>query len=319
VIDQRPLIVALGGIHPAAEAVLEHHCRIETAPPLKPDDNPQYLNRATGLIVRGDSTVTARHIAKARSLRVIARSGTGVDNVDLEAARAAGIPIVYAPGMNVEAVAEFTVGMFIVLGRYATDRSARLREGDWRSRNLPAGREVNGSSVGIVGLGRIGAAVAERCVALGADVAAFDPYADARAPQGISRTGLDELLETCDFVSLHAPLTPETSGMLDRARIRRIRRGAVLVNAARGGLLRDLDEVLAALERDQLAGVALDVFATEPPDTRHPIFSHPRCIATPHIAGISSQSIERIFRSVALDILAVLNDREPEFMVTQNQ
>jgi phosphoglycerate dehydrogenase-like enzyme len=314
--EPTPLILSLGTIHAVARDILTPHCKVVEVDPLGPDNVPRQLQTAAGLVVRADSRVTAAHLNAARQLQVIGRTGAGIDNVDLAAATAAGIPVVYAPAMNVTAVAEMTIGLFLLLGRRVPELGVCLRAGDWKSRDSAPGRELSGSTVGIVGYGRIGRAVAERCASMGCTVQAYDPYVSGLPGKaGVPMVALEELLASSDFISLHAPLTKETDGLLCRERIERIKPGAVVVNVARGGLTPDLDALHAALESGRIIGLGLDVFPAEPPDTWHPLFAHPRCIATPHVAGMSEQSLDAIFTSVAEDMLAVLRGSMPRHVV----
>lgn len=318
--DTQPMILALGTVHPAGRRILEPRCRIVELGTLLPRDVPDELADAVGVIVRGDGGFTGQQIAAAPKLRVIGRTGAGLDNVDLQAAAAAGVTVVYAPAMNVSAVAEMTVGMFLMLGRGVPHLNTELRRGNWAARNGSLGNELRGATVGIVGLGKIGREVARLCNAFGARLQAYDPYftppgdqASSSAP--VALVELDELFASSDYISLHAPLTPETAGLLSRDRLQQVKPGAVVVNVARGGLAPDLDALYEALESDRLAGLALDVFPTEPPSEHHPIFDHSRCIVTPHVAGMSRQSSEAVFRSIANDMLAVLGGREPRYPV----
>jgi D-3-phosphoglycerate dehydrogenase len=313
----QPLVLSLGRIHPVAKSILGGRCALREIPPISPDDSPPLLREAEGIIVRGDSRIAAAHIAAAPRLRVIGRTGAGVDNVDTVAASAAGIPVVFAPGMNVNAVAELTIGMFIILARLAPALSRGLLEGDWGIRDRRYGRELAGSTVGVIGLGKIGLRVADLCTGFGCKIQAYDPYVWDRTfdGRGISMVSLERLIQTSDFLSIHAPLTEDTRGLIDRRRIESMKHGAILVNVGRGGIVEDLDAVLSGLESGILAGVGLDVFPVEPPDVGHAVFRHPRCLATPHVAGMSEESMEAVFRSVASDVVAVLDGRRPRFAV----
>lgn len=314
--EQPPLILGLGTVHPAGQAILEPAYEVREIGPLSEGDFPPELQEAVAVIVRGDGGFTAAQIAAAPRLRVIGRTGAGLDNVDLDAAAAAGVTVVYAPAMNVSAVAELTVGLFLSLGRLLPELNAELRRGNWQARDAVLGTELRGATVGIVGLGRIGRAVAALCHGFGATVQAHDPYA-ADGPEAggptvpVAMLPLDQLLTSSDYVSLHAPLTGETAGLIDARRLVQMKRGAVLVNVARGGLTPDLDALLTALNDQRIRGVALDVFSSEPPSTLHPLFNHPRCLVTPHVGGLSTQAVEAVFQSIAGDIRAVLEGRAP--------
>lgn len=305
----RPTVVSLGAIHPALRDVLSADFRlVEFGPLSAADDVPDSLSSATAVIVRGDSTITDRHLVACAGLRVIGRTGAGLDNVDVQAARRCGIEVVYAPGMNVAAVAEMTIGLFLSLGRRLFELRAALASGDWEARDRVSGVELKGAVVGIVGVGRIGRRVAELAQAFGAQVIGYDPPAPdgAFAAAGVRRVSLAQLAAESGFVSLHAPATRETTGIIDAGFLAALSDGAVLVNVARGPLIADLDLLYDALQSGRLGGVGLDVFDPEPCRGEHPIFAHPRCIATPHVAGLSRQAAADTFRVVAQDVRRVL-------------
>jgi phosphoglycerate dehydrogenase-like enzyme len=188
----------------------------------------------------------------------------------------------------------------------ALDRA--VREGRWEARDELDLRDLGGSTVGIVGLGRIGRRVASFVQALGARVLTYDPYVEA--PDDIELVELETLFGESDFISLHAPLTPETRGLVD-ARVLALARGALLVNLGRGALISSLDELLVALESGALRGVGLDVFDPEPPDPNHPLFRHPRVLLSPHALGLSRQARRQLFTEVAEGIAAVLRGERP--------
>ena len=290
------MIVATGPVHPVAEQILGE---------IVVGEWRARLADAEALIVRGDADLTADDLAAAPKLRVIGRSGVGVDRVDVEAARARGIPVVVTPGANARAVAEGALTLALALLKRLPELGAAVAARDWESRDRLAIRDADGATLGIVGFGRIGRELAELGRALGMHVLAHDPLVDDATTQ------LDALFENADVVSLHAPLTPETRGLVGSELLGRAKPGLVLVNTARGGLVSSLDDLLAALENGRLGGVGLDVFEEEPPDPTHPLFAHPRVLATPHALGQTVGAREAVFRAMAEGVAAALRGEAP--------
>ena len=242
-----------------------------------------------------------------RSLRVVGVTRGGPVNVDLPAATERGVPVVFLPGRNLSAVAEFTIGVMIALPRGIATSAATLSQGTWDSRWFrfeETGPELSACTVGLVGAGAVGLRVAELLAAFGTRVLAHDPFADddSLRERGIEPVSLPDLLAASDIVSLHARLTEETRHLLDAGTIAQMKRGAYLVNTARGELV-DRAAVLAALESGQLGGLATDVFDPEPPAPDDPLLSRPDVLPTPHLAGssrqVATQSVRRVVEEVA--------------------
>jgi D-3-phosphoglycerate dehydrogenase / 2-oxoglutarate reductase len=290
------VIVATGPVHPVAEEVLG---------PIATGDWRAQLAEAEALIVRGDAFVTADDIAAAPKLRVIGRSGVGVDNIDLTAAAARGIPVVIAPGPAARAVAEGALAFAFALLKRLPELGAAVRAGDWAARDRVEVLDVAGATMGIVGYGRIGRELGDLARALGMHVLAHDPDVDDAA------TPLDALFANAEIVSLHAPLTDETRGLVGPELLAQANTGLILVNTARGALVSSLDDLLAALESGRLGGVGLDVFEEEPPDPSHPLFVHPRVLVTPHALGLTRGAREAVFRAMAEGVAAALRGEPP--------
>ncbi len=251
--------------------------------------------------------VTREVFDAAPELRVVGSTRGGPVNIDLAAASAHGVPVVYLPGRNLGAVAEFTIGVMITLTRNVSATSRDLAAGRWDGRWFRyelTGPELRAATVGLVGLGAVGTRVAELLRAFGSTVLAHDPYADPTvvAAAGVRLVDLDELLAASDIVSVHARLTDATRRMFDAAAFAAMKPGARFVNTARGELV-DRGALLAALESGQLRGAALDVFDPEPPAADDPLVARPDVIATPHLAGasqqVASESVTRVAREVA--------------------
>lgn len=304
-----PTIVATAPVASPAPELLAAFGEVVVAPSCDEETLASLVRDAAALIVRGDSSVSKELIEAAPSLRVIARTGVGVDLVDLDAATRHGIPVVVTPGAGASAVAEGAIAMMLALAKRLPLLDEIVRQGGWQERDTVDIRDLEGARLGIVGAGRIGARVARLARAFGMDVACCDPYVGP--PEEVERVELEALFARSEFVSVHAPLTSETRGMVDAALLERLPQGAILVNLARGGLVRSLDDLLAALESGRLGGVGLDVFEQEPPDRSHPLFRHPRVLLSPHALGLSRRAKERIFRDVAEGIAAVLRGERP--------
>lgn len=263
------------------------------------------------IVARANAPLTAKVINAAPGLQVVARSGTGTDNVDLQAATERGIPVVVTPDAGTEAVAEGAVAMLCALGKRLPQLTALTREGRWAEREQIGLLDIAASRVGVVGYGRIGRRVAHLVRALGAEVTFFDPYVAAEDAPDRRADSVADLFTSCPFVSLHLPLTDDTRAIVDRALLDRCPSGAVLVNTGRGGLVRSLDDLADALDAGRLGGVGLDVYAEEPPNPGHRLFRDPRVIATPHLMALSPAGRARIYGDMCSGIEAVLAGRRP--------
>jgi D-3-phosphoglycerate dehydrogenase len=256
-------------------------------------------------IVRGATRVTRRLLEGAPRLRWVARAGAGLDNIDVAAARERGIGVLNVPGANAVAVAELVFGLLLSLLRHIPDAHASVRGGAWDKSKFQ-GRELRGKTLGIVGLGKIGRAVAQRARAFEMTCVGHDPLvsdSDARAI-GVEPLALEALLPRAEILTLHVPLLPETRGMLDQARLAMLPRGAILVNAARGGLV-DESALVAALDSGALAGAALDVFSEEPPKGS-PLVGHPRVVATPHLGAATVEAQEAVGEEIVKLLLEAM-------------
>ena len=264
------------------------------------------LATAHAILVRSATKMDAEAITSAPQLKVIARAGVGLDNVDIKAATAAGVMVVNAPTSNIISAAELTVGHILSLARHIPPAHGALAEGQWK-RSKFTGVELYEKTIGIIGLGRIGALIAARLQAFGTNVIAYDPYiTSARAQQlGVQPVSLEELLEQSDFVTIHMPKTPETTGMIGEAQLKLMKSSAFVVNVARGGLI-DEDALYAALTAGTIAGAGLDVFVNEPP-TDSPLLGLNNIIVTPHLGASTDEAQEKAGVSVAKSVRLALS------------
>jgi len=291
-------IVATGPVPPVAEELLGE---IAVA---GPGELEALLPEAEVLIARGGTVVTAETIAAAPRLRVIGRSGVGFSEVDVEAATRRGIPVVLAATAGAQAVAEGALALVLALAKRLPELDRAVKGGRWAERDRAEVRDLEGASLGILGYGRIGRRLEALVAPFAMRVRFCDPYVEG----GVD---LRTLFAESDVVSMHAPLTAETRGIVDAELLAAARPGLLLVNVARGALVRSLDDLLAALESGRLGGVGLDVFEPEPPDPAHPLFAHPRVLCTPHALWRTPRALDGIFRELGEGVLAALRGERP--------
>mgnify|MGYP000533686351 CR=1 FL=1 len=297
---------------PIADAGLERlraagH-EVETGYELEGAALREAVAEAHALIVRSGTEVTADLLAAAEDLMIVGRAGIGVDNIDVEAATEAGVIVANAPEGNVRAAAEHTVGMTFATARSIPQAHVRLRAGEWAKSDF-LGTELNGKTLGVVGLGRVGQEVAKKLDALGMDLLAYDPYiSEGRAEQlGAELAELDIVLDRADVLTVHTPLTPETEGMIGESELAQLE-GGYVVNCARGGVV-DEPALAAAVDDGVLAGAAVDVFADEPIDPDNPLLSVDDVVVTPHLGASTAAAQENVATSTADQVLAALDGR----------
>ncbi len=267
---------------------------------------------ADALLVRSATTVDAEVLAAGTKLKIVARAGVGLDNVDVDAATARGVLVVNAPTSNIHSAAEHALALMLAAARQIAPADASLREHKWK-RSSFSGTEIYGKTVGVVGLGRIGQLVAARLAAFGTHVVAYDPYVSAaRAAQlGIELLSLDDLLGRADFISVHLPKTPETAGLIGKEALAKTKPGVIIVNAARGGLI-DEQALADAITSGHVRGAGLDVFSTEP-CTDSPLFELPQVIVTPHLGASTAEAQDRAGTDVAASVkLALAGEFVPD-------
>lgn len=303
-------ILLLERLHPEAEALLAEAGTVVVSP--EPNAPPSDLAAVTAIVTRGRGRIRAELIDDCPRLRVVARAGAGLDNLDTAHAARKGIPVVFSPGSNTRTVAEHTMGLVLDVVRGITRTARQVAAGGWERRSAYQCDELHGLRLCIVGHGAIGSRVAVLAHAFGMEVvvaARSGSTAGAACPWPV--LPLDEALATADVVSLHVPLTPDTRGMLDVRRLRAMRRGAFLVNTARGEVV-DQAALVAALQDGHLGGFAADVLAAEPPAADDPLLQFDNVVLTPHVASLTRLTYRELCVRTARNVAAVLQGAAPE-------
>ena len=310
-------IVSTGPVDPIVSSLLEPFGSLVLAKDHTEASILAVMDRAVGLVVRGEARITAQIIQQAPRLKVIGRTGVGYNNVDIGAATERNIPVVFTPGAGARAVAEAAVCWMLTLCKRVMFWDQQLKAGNWQSRFQFNVGDLEGATLGIVGFGRIGQQLAQLVRPFDMTVVAYDPFVDPTLAEehGVALVSLETLVAQADFVSLHAAASAENHGLINRRILAKVKPGAYLLNLARGELIESLDVLLEALQDGRLAGVGLDTFAPEPPDIQHPIFQHPDCLTAPHAMAGSKAAMSRIFRWMSQDMAAVLSGKRPQHVV----
>ncbi len=300
---------------PSGLEILRRHHEVDERVGLTPEEYRAILPEYDALLVRSQVKVDAAMIAAGTRLSVIGRAGVGVDNVDLDAATHAGITVVNAPTGNTVAAAEHTIALMYALARRVASADASMRRGEWR-RSAFTGVELRGRVLGIVGLGKIGGAIADRARAMEMTVLGSDPFvtAEAAANHGIELVAFDELLQRSDVVTLHVPRTKTTAGMIGPEQLARMKPTAFLLNVARGGVV-DEAALAEALATGTIAGAAVDVYSTEPPAADNPLLTAPNTVLTPHLGASTAEAQVAVAEEAAQQVLDVLDGRPARYAV----
>jgi D-3-phosphoglycerate dehydrogenase / 2-oxoglutarate reductase len=287
---------------------------VDYRPELSRDDFLRLLPEYDALVVRSGVKVDAQAIAAGQRLRAVGRAGVGVDNIDVNAATAAGITVVNAPTANTIAAAELTVGLIYALARNVPQADASMRRGEWRRADF-MGMELRGKTLGIIGLGKIGMAVAERARAMEMSILGSDPFVDAAtaATRAIDLVDVAELLRRADVITVHVPLNDATRGLIDSDALALMKPGARLINVARGGVV-DEAALATALREGRLAGAAIDVYEHEPPNGS-PLLDAPNTVLMPHLGASTREAQQKAGVEVAEQVLDVLAGREARYAV----
>lgn len=311
-VSTRPVVVLAEELSPATVEALGPDFEIRQSDGTDRSRLFADLSDADAVMVRSATQVDAEVFSQAPKLKVVARAGVGLDNVDVRAATEAGVMVVNAPTSNIVSAAELTCAHILGLARNISPAHQALKAGEWK-RSKYAGVELQDKVLGVIGLGRIGGLVAERMKAFGMEIIAFDPYVtSARAHQlGAQLVTLEELYEQADVVTVHMPKTPETIGMIGAEQFRSMKPTSFVVNVARGGLI-DEDALETALEAGEIAGAAIDVFSSEP-STDLPFFTRENVVVTPHLGASTAEAQEKAGVSVAKSVrLALAGELVPD-------
>jgi D-3-phosphoglycerate dehydrogenase / 2-oxoglutarate reductase len=278
---------------------------LDNRPGLTEDQLVEAIPAYEGLVIRSGSKVTARVIEAAAKLRVVGRAGIGVDNVDVKAASRRGIVVMNTPTGNAVTTAEHAIGLLFAIARKIPAADATMKQGKWEKKKFE-GRELSGKTLGVVGLGNIGRIVADRARGLSMNVIGYDPVVtkERAAELGIELVTIDELLRRADAISVHTPLTAETRGLINDDTVNKLKKGVLLVNAARGGIY-DEAALLRGLESGQIGAAALDVFVEEPPGLTD-LVKHPNVVATPHLGASTEEAQLRVAVEIAQQVVAYL-------------
>lgn len=275
---------------------------------LSEDELVAMIGDFDALLVRSQTTVTARVMEAGTKLKVIGRAGVGVDNIDLEAATNKGIIVINAPDGNTITTCEHTFAMMMALARHIPQAYAKTVDGQWDRKSF-LGVELRNKTLGVFGLGRIGIEVAKRAMAFGMMIVGYDPFmSEERAKQlGIQLASVDEIVRTADFMTVHTPLTNETRHMISQPQFEVMKRGMRIINCARGGIIDEL-ALVEAIDEGIVAGAAFDVFEQEPPASDHPFLSHPKIIVTPHLGASTLEAQENVAVDVSEQVIRILRN-----------
>ena len=277
---------------------------------LKPDELENIIGDYDALAVRSATKVNAKLLEKGVRLKVVGRAGVGIDNVDLETATRRGVVVMNTPGGSSTTVAELTLAHMLALTRHVAQATSSIKGGKWEKKRFQ-GHELAGKTLGVVGIGNIGSIVVDRCRAMKMRVIAYDPFisAEAAAKLGVTQVTLDELWPQADVISLHVPLTEQTRNLVDARTLGRMKKGALLVNCARGGVI-DERALADALASGHLGGAALDVFEKEPPPADHPLLALDSFICTPHLGASTEEAQAAVAVAIAEQLAAYLTRGE---------
>lgn len=298
-------ILIADGLNDSGQAILRSAAAVDDRPDISADELLSVVGDYDALVVRGRTKVTPEVFAAAKKLKVVGRAGVGVDNINLEAAKAHGVAVVNAPKSTTLAVAELTLGLLLAVARSIPRADGALKQGEWIKKQLE-GVELRGKTLGIIGMGNIGSALGRMATALGMSVLGYDPLVsgDEIEARGARHASIQELFSKSDFISLHVPLNDSTRGMINAQTLSLMKKGVRLVCAARGGVV-DEAALLEALNSGQVAAAGLDVFTKEPPGLTA-LVAHPNVVATPHIGAQTEEAQVRASEDIATEVLKAL-------------
>lgn len=315
----KPRVLIPEKVSPDGLALLESALDIDQKKGLSPEELEKIIGEYEALIVRSETKVTASLLRAAKKLKVVARAGVGVDNVDVDAATKLGIVVVNSPAGNINAAAEHTVALMLAVARNVGEATVSIKAGKWERSKL-VGVEMKGKTLSIIGAGKVGLTVARIARGFGMTVLAYDPYAnrDVAAAASVELVeSLAELLKKADFLTIHTPLIASTKGMISAAELASMKPTARILNVARGGMI-DEAALVKALDDGTIAGAGIDVFTSEPPkpgDTASALVAHPKVVATPHLGASTQEAQENVSIDVCEQVLHILSGQLPRSAV----
>ncbi len=300
-------VLLTDGLEENGQAILRASAQVDDRTGISADELLQIVGEYDAMIVRGRTKVTAAVFEAGKRLKVVGRAGVGVDNIDLNAAKAHNVIVVNSPTATTLAVAELTMALMLSVVRETPRADSGMKNGKWLKKELE-GTELWKKKLGVIGFGRIGAAVAKRAAAFDMEILGYDPLipGDEIAKRGGTPVTLDELLAQADIITMHLPLTADSRNMLNAAAFAKMKDGVRIICAARGGVI-DEEALLAALESGKVAAAGLDVFATEPPGPTA-LVNHPRVVCTPHIGAQTAEAQIRAADDISNEVLTALKD-----------
>jgi D-3-phosphoglycerate dehydrogenase / 2-oxoglutarate reductase len=307
-------ILLTDGLEENGQEILREAGEVTNRPGISADELLQVIGDYDALIVRGRTKVTPAVFAAGKNLKVVGRAGVGVDNIDLNAAKEAGVTVVNSPLATTIAVAELALGLMLSVVREIPRADASMKAGKWLKKEFEGG-ELNGKTLGVIGFGRIGAAVGQRAAAFGMKIIGYDPLipGDEIQKRGGEPVALDDLYARADMITMHIPLTNDSRNMMNAAAFEKMKQGVYIICAARGGVI-DEEALLAALESGKVAGAGLDVFAAEPPGST-PLVCHPKVVAVPHVGAQTAEAQGRAAVDISTEILAALKGEQLRWRV----
>ncbi|KAK1916735.1 hypothetical protein P3342_012379 [Pyrenophora teres f. teres] len=315
----KPKILIPEKVSPDGLALLKDQFDVDERKGLSPEELKKIIGDYDALIVRSETKVTADLLGAAKKMKVVARAGVGVDNVDVQSATSHGIIVVNSPSGNINAAAEHTIALLMAVARNVGDASQSIKAGKWERSRL-VGVEAKGKTLAIVGLGKVGLTVARIANGLGMRLIAYDPYANpnlAAAASVTLRPSLAEILKEADFLTLHTPLIASTKGMIGKSELSTMKPTARILNVARGGMI-DEDALVEALDAGTIAGAGIDVFTSEPPEqdsSASRLIAHPKVVATPHLGASTKEAQENVSIDVCEQVVSILSGELPRSAV----
>jgi D-3-phosphoglycerate dehydrogenase len=297
------------------EYLKSHGCTIELTPQTKKLSEDEIIQKVKDLdaMIVGIERITEKVIAAAQKVKILAKHGAGVDNIDMKAASSKGIVVTSAPGANSDAVADLTIALFLSVARKIPFADRSIRQGTWPR---IAGVQLSGKVLGIIGLGQIGKKVARRASGFDMKVLAYDVIKDEAfaLKNGITYTAMEEIFPQCDYISLHIPLTPSTQRLIGEKELGMMKKDTILVNISRGNIVNE-EALYQALKTGTIRGAALDVFAQEPADKANPLLTLDNFIATPHMGGYTIEALRETGMICVRDIVNMLEGKHPQYVV----